>query len=584
MDKAEKARGQAGRVLHGIPAAPGFTFGPAVVWEEEDLAVPRYRAADPAAEWERLEQARLRARGEISDLKDRLVRDNGDGEAEVFEAHLLIVGDRALLKRARSAIEAGQNAEAGWMDAVEFYAAQLAALPDPTLSARSADVYDVGRRVLRLLLGKSAPGLRLERPAVIVARDLTPSQTAGLDREKVLAFCTAEGGPTSHTAILAKALGLPAVVALGPGLLSVAGGETLLVDGSAGDVTVNPDPERLGAFRRLSERSARQQEAALNAAREPAITRDGLWVEVVANIGGPEDVPGALAHGAEGVGLFRTEFLFLDRSSLPDEEEQVQVYRQVFDALQGLPVVVRTLDIGGDKAVRYLGFEQEANPFLGWRAIRMNEGRPDVFRSQVRALLRAGVGADLRIMAPMVSNLEEVRLARIFLEEARQSLQQEGLPCAQQVQFGVMVEVPSAAILAEAFARQVDFFSIGTNDLTQYTLAVDRTNARVAHLASPYHPAVLHLIDRTIRAAHNHGKWVGVCGELAGEALAAPLLLGLGLDEFSMAPALIPQIKSILRKCSLAECRDLAARALECSTTAEVLALLGEQAEAMGLR
>ncbi len=583
MGKPGETRVQAAQVLHGIPAAPGFALGPAAVWAEEALDLPRFGGADPASEQERLEQARARAREEIAALKEKMERETGGGEAEVFEAHQMFIEDRALLKRAQRAIEAGQNAEAAWMDAVEFYAAQLEALPDPTLSARSADVRDVGRRVLRLLLGREASGLRLERPSVVVARDLTPSQTAGLDREQVLAFCTADGGPTSHTAILAKALGLPAVVALGPGLLSVGEGEALLVDGGSGEVVANPDPERLEAFKRLAERSARRREAALSAAQEPAVTRDGLRVEVVANIGGPEDVPGALEQGAEGVGLFRTEFLFLERATLPTEEEQVQVYSQVFAPLEGRPVVVRTLDIGGDKAVSYLGFSEEPNPFLGWRAIRMNEGRPDVFRSQARALLRAGANTDLRIMAPMVSNLEEVHLARTLLEEARQSLLQEGLPCARQVQFGVMVEVPSVAILAEVIARHVDFFSIGTNDLTQYTLAVDRTNARVAHLASPYHPAVLRLIEGTIRAAHEQGRWVGVCGELAGEALAAPLLLGLGLDEFSMAPALIPQIKTILRKCSLADCRALAARALELSTTAEVQALLGEGAQEMGL-
>jgi phosphoenolpyruvate-protein phosphotransferase len=553
------------------------------VWADEELSTPRYTSVDPDGERDRLDRARAQAREELAGLKEKVARETQAGEAEVFAAHQMFLDDKALLKRALRAIEGGQNAEASWMDAVEFFAAQLESLPDPTLSARSVDVRDVGRRVLRHLLGRTAAGLQLEQPAVIVARDLSPSQTAGLDKGKVLAFCTAEGGPTSHTAILAKALGLPAVVALGQELLSVGEGEPLLVDGGAGEVVIAPDEAALGSFRQLAEQGARRRERAQASALEPAVTQDGLRVEVVANIGGPQDARAALAYGAEGVGLFRTEFLFLERDSLPGEAEQVKAYRQVLEALPGRPVVVRTLDIGGDKAVSYLGFSEEANPFLGWRAIRMNEGRPDVFRSQVRALLQAGAGADLRIMAPMVSNLEEVQSARRLLEEASLSLRAEGLPCAEEVQFGVMVEVPSVAVMAEVFARHVDFFSIGTNDLTQYTLAVDRTNARVAPLASPFHPAVLRLIEMTIQAAHRHDKWVGVCGELAGEVLAVPVLLGLGLDEFSMAPALIPAVKQALRNCTVQVCQEIAQQALACSTTAEVLALLKAQAEALKL-
>jgi phosphoenolpyruvate-protein phosphotransferase len=316
----------------------------------------------------------------------------------------------------------------------------------------------------------------------------------------------------------------------------------------------------------------------------PAITRDGHTVEVVANVGGVEDARSALSHGAEGIGLFRTEFLFLERSELPSEDEQFEAYRQVFEVMAGRPVVVRTLDIGGDKAVSYLGFTQEANPFLGWRAIRMIDERPEVFFHQIRALLRAGCSVDLRIMVPMVSNLEEIERAQGVLDQARGSLRDEGLSGADQVQFGIMVEVPSAALLADRLATHVDFFSIGTNDLTQYTLAVDRTNARVAHLASPYHPAVLALIHLTIQAAHSHGKWVGVCGELAGDVLATPLLLGMGLDEFSMAPALIPSVKQVLRRSSRAECQAIVSQALALSSTDLVLAYLQEQASRMGLQ
>ena len=505
------------------------------------------------------------------------------GEADVFLAHQMFVDDVALLKNTRAAIAGGLNAEASWMDAIEAFAAQLEALPNPTLSARAADIRDVGRRVLRHLLGHPAGSLQLNGPSVIIAADLSPSQTAALDKDKVLAFCTAQGGPTSHTAILAKALGLPAVVALGSDILSVTAGAYLLVNGIQGEVIIDPDEQALTSFKAISERSSLRQGLAAAEAELPAVTRDGFSVEVVANIGGLEDAHSAVANGAEGVGLFRTEFLYLNRTSLPSEAEQILAYRQVFDALGSRPIVVRTLDIGGDKAVSYLGLSQEANPFLGWRAIRMNEGRPDIFSSQLRALLQAGAGKDLRIMIPMVSNLAEVLQAKHMLVETQHDLQAAGLPCPQSVQFGIMVEVPSAALLADHIAPHVDFFSIGTNDLTQYTLAVDRTNSRVAHLASPYHPAVLQLISMTITSAHACGKWVGVCGELAGEVLAAPLLLGLGLDEFSMAPALIPALKLAIRKCNQSDCQTLAGQALALSTTNEVKDLLAIHAAALDL-
>jgi phosphoenolpyruvate-protein phosphotransferase len=571
------------RVLKGIPAAPGFAQGRAVFWAKEDLSVPRYTAPDPAAEQTRLNEARAKALEEVEVIQQKAALETHAGEADVFTAHQMFLDDVALLKKVQSSLEGGQNAEAAWMDAIESFANQLAAIPDPTLSARAADIRDVGRRVLGHLLGKSTGELQLDGPSVIVAADLSPSQTVGLDKEKVLAFCTAEGGPTSHTAILAKALGLPAVVALGEQLLSVTSGSVLLVDGNQGEVVVNPDEQRLAAFRMVSSRSNLRKEQALTAAALPAVTQDKRVVEIVANIGGLADAQAAMRFGAEGVGLFRTEFLYLERKDLPSEAEQIQVYRQVFDALGNRPVVVRTLDIGGDKAVSYIGFPEEANPFLGWRAIRMNEGRPDIFQSQVRALLRAAVGVDLRIMVPMVSSIEEVVQTRRMLDEVHRSLIDKGIPCADRVQFGIMVEIPSAALIADRLAPLIDFFSIGTNDLTQYTLAVDRTNSRVAHLASPFHPAVLRLIQMTVQAAHHYGKWVGVCGEFAGEVLAAPVLLGLEVDEFSMAPALIPTVKDAIRKCTQAECKTLAEQAVALSSTTEVIELLGAQAARLNL-
>lgn len=573
----------ANRVLRGIAAAPGLASGPAFLWNPQILAVPRSSGHAAEGERQRLQAARDKARAELSALKEQVAGVVRGGEDDVFEAHRMFLDDVALLKKVDTALQAGLNAEAGWMDAIESFAVQLEALPDATLSARAADIRDVGRRVLGHLLGQAPRDMRLQQPVVLVASDLSPSDTAGLEKEKVLAFCLEKGGPTSHTAILAKALGLPAVVGLGSAILSVAAGATLLVDGSLGQVVVDPDEQALLAFGKASDESSIHRREALAAATQPAITLDGVRIEVVANIGGLADAQAALAHGAEGVGLFRTEFLYLDRHELPGEAEQIQAYRQVLECMGDLPVVVRTLDIGGDKAVDYLGFEEESNPFLGWRAIRMNEGRPDVFRSQVRALLQAGAGKDLRIMAPMVSNIEEIALARQLLDEARAELQEAGLPTARSVQFGVMIEIPSAALIADRLAPMLDFFSIGTNDLTQYTLAADRTNARVAHLASPYHPAVLRLIQMTIQAAHAHHIWAGVCGELAGEVIAVPLLLGLGLDEFSMAPASVPSIKRAIRRCSQLECKKIAERALAASSIAEVVELLTAEARRLDL-
>jgi phosphoenolpyruvate-protein phosphotransferase len=459
----------------------------------------------------------------------------------------------------------------------------MEALPDPTLSSRAVDIRDIGRQVLGHLMGKPEEHLLLESPVIVIASDLTPSQTAGLEKEKVLAFCLEKGGPTSHSAILAKALGIPAVVGLGSQITTVTGGTQILVDGSQGLVIINPDEETTASFHQLTEHSKRRKEDAAASAHQSAVTLDGRLIEVAANIGGLSDADAALANGADGVGLFRTEFLFLNRRDLPGESEQVGVYKQVFDRLSDLPIVVRTLDIGGDKAVSYIGFEEESNPFLGWRAVRMNESRPDIFTSQVRALLQAGCGKDLRIMVPMVSNIEEISLARHLLDTARQKLISEGLPCASRVQFGIMVEIPSAAIIADRLAPALDFFSIGTNDLTQYTLAADRTNARVAHLASPFHPAVLRLIQMTIQSAHAHHKWAGLCGEMAGEVIAVPLLLGLGLDEFSLAPAMVPSIKQAIRKCTLTDCKGIAEKALSMTSISEVIGMLKEEAARLDL-
>ena len=428
--------------------------------------------------------------------------------------------------------------------------------------------------MLRRLLGRAGAAIQLDRPVIVVARDLEPSQTALLDKHKVLAFCTALGGPTSHTAILAKAIGIPAVVGLGDAVLGLESGAPLLVDGAQGLVVAYPEDATRAAFEGR-QASARQVAAGeLAQALERAVTQDGRRVEVVANIGSLADARAAVQAGAEGVGLLRTEFLFLNRDLEPDEDEQVAAYRAIFEALGRRPVVVRTLDAGGDKPIPYLDLPREANPFLGLRAIRLCLQRPELFMKQLRALLRAGVGCDLRIMFPMIATLEEIRQARQLLARARSELAARAVPACDRFETGMMVEIPSAVWMAEAFAAEVDFFSIGTNDLTQYTFAAERTNQEVAYLADACHPAILRQIQRVVQAARGAGRWVGVCGELAGDAQAIPILVGLGVDELSMAPASIPHAKAVLRSWSYPRACQLAEQALRVSTAAEVRQLV----------
>ncbi|NTU75424.1 MAG: phosphoenolpyruvate--protein phosphotransferase, partial [Anaerolineaceae bacterium] len=420
-----------------------------------------------------------------------------------------------------------------------------------------------------------------QEPVIIIAEDLTPSDTVAFDRSKILAFCTLKGGPTSHTAILARSIGVPATVSTPLPLEDIPNGTLLILDGSTGEVWVEPNEAELAEARKKQSAGNTQWAIILEAAQKPAFTRDGKQVEVVANIGSAADARQAVANGAEGVGLLRTEFLYMDRDSLPSEAEQINVYREIFAVMGSRPVVVRTLDIGGDKSVSYLGIKEEANPFLGWRAIRMVSERPEILVDQFRALLQAGVDSDLRIMLPMVSNIDEVIQAKNLLEISRCQLTEEGKAYAQNVQFGIMIEVPSAALLASHFAELVDFFSIGTNDLTQYTLAVDRSNERVANLASPFNPAVVTLIANTIQAAHAKGKWVGLCGEMAGDPLGTPLLLGLGLDEFSMAPKSIPEVKELLRGLTMEECRKIAQHVLTLPSAAAVEEYLKKEIAAL---
>ncbi|UYN90522.1 MAG: phosphoenolpyruvate--protein phosphotransferase [Anaerolineales bacterium] len=563
-------------MFKGVPAANGIAIGKPWVYHPQTAHIVRRTVSDVQKELARFEAAKHIAVQQLAGLQEKAHAEIGQHEAAIFEAHQMFLEDPELLKAiTRRVREELICAEAAVDEAVQEAAAELAAIEDEYFQARAIDLRDVGRRLVHLLLGvdtevKDFP----DEPVIVFAEDLTPSDTVQFERSKLLALVTVQGGPTSHTAILANSMGIPAIVSAPVDLAAVEHSTLGVVDGRTGEVLLDPSADKLEAFQAEQTRLQAKRAAAKARSQETATTTDGHQVEVVANIGNAQDALQALEYGAEGVGLFRTEFLFLDRHAMPTEFEQTNAYREIFDVMRGKPIVVRTLDIGGDKSVDYLGFKTEANPFLGWRAIRMMSERPDLLLSQFRALLKAGVDTDLCIMVPMVSRLTEVEQARALLRVAQEELTAEGVPFCQTLQFGIMIEVPSAVLVADHIAPLVDFFSIGTNDLTQYTMAVDRTNERVVNIASPFHPSVLRLIKLTIDAAHAQGKWVGVCGEFAGEPLAVPLLLGMGLDEFSMSPVSVPEVKDLIRRFSIEECKDVASRALRLPKTEAVQAYL----------
>ena len=558
--------------LQGIGASPGIAIGPGWVYRPVEVEIERLEYQNPDEEVSRLDEALVSAKDQLEFLCQKTLVEIGSEEAAIFEAHKMFLDDPELINSIHNLINGKRiNAEAAVDQVVESYAAEMGALKDEYFQARAQDIRDVGRRIIYCLSGVDAQSTELpHEPVIISADDLTPSDTVQFDREKILGLCTRRGGPTSHTAILARSLGVPAAVSVPFELDDIANCQMIVLDGMQGELVIDPSDDEIKTARDKMQTWQSEWQVQLSCADQPAVTLDGVTVEIVANIGNFEDAKQALEYGAEGIGLLRTEFLYMNRQTIPTEKEQVQAYQDIFEVMGDRPLVVRTLDIGGDKEVDYLGLSDEPNPFLGWRAIRMISERPEVLQHQMRALLQAGVNSDLRIMIPLVSNIEEVIQARKLLDESIQNLMQEGQPYAENVQFGIMVEVPSAALLVEHISKHVDFFSIGTNDLTQYTLAVDRTNERVAELASPFHPAVLKLIALTIKNAHENGKWVGLCGEMAGDPTATPFLLGLGLDEFSMAPTSIPVVKQVIRRLDKKQCIQIASQALELPSTAEV--------------
>jgi multiphosphoryl transfer protein len=564
--------------LAGIAAAAGLGIGPARRLTHASVAVPDRPARAPDQEWRELRDALEKTRRELEDARSRA----RDDEAGIFDAQLLLLGDDALLDPIRRAVfEQAASAPAAWSRASREVEGAYARLEDPNQRERAHDVADVARRVLARLAGEDEPTAPVEIDGVLVAADVAPADVVRLDPARVEGLATAGGGPTSHAAILARAAGIPAVVGLGSELLGVQDGTMLVVDGDDGVVHIDPDAPTLRGLSARRDASRARDEAARKQAVAPAATRDGVSVEVMANAGSLADAHAALTGGADGIGLLRTEFLFLKRDAAPDEDEQYRAYDAIAQVMGQRPVVLRTLDAGADKPLAYLDHGGEANPFLGVRGIRLGLQEPALLRTQLRAALRAAMSHPIRIMFPMVSTLEELTAARALVEEATSELRAQGWEAAPPA-IGVMIEVPSAALQAQLFAAEVDFFSIGTNDLAQYVMAAERGNERVARLADGLHPAVLRLIGEVGAAAEEHGIPAGVCGELAGDRLATALLIGLGITELSMAPPAVASIKAIVRELDSAAARAVARQALERDDAASVRALLRREAPADG--
>lgn len=551
----------------GIPASPGLAIGPVRFFKRSKYVVEA-TARDVDAEKGRLKEAIAAARVQLRDLFEEVKARSGMSQASIFLAHAEFLDDPELVAAVDALIETGASAGYAWQQTIEARVAELKQVDDPLIAARAADLGDVGGRVLSFLAHRIEEGPLLpDTPVILLAEDLTPSDTAGLDPALILGFCTAAGGPTSHSAIIARALNIPAVVGAGPALLNLAEGGEAILDGHRGSLYISPSPATLAAAREARQTMEAEREAEKLRCYEPALMTDGHRIEVVANIGKVEEAAQAVNAGGEGVGLLRSEFLFLNRISPPTEDEQFEAYREMVQALNGLPLIIRTLDIGGDKAAPYLDMPAEENPFLGVRGIRLCLARPDLFRTQLRAIYRAAQYGDIKIMFPMVSTVEDLEAAKAMAAEVRWEV---GAP---SVEIGIMIEVPSAVLMAEELAQEVDFFSIGTNDLTQYVLAMDRGHPILAKQADGLHPAVLRMIDRTVQAASAAGKWVGVCGGLAGDPRGSVILAGLGVTELSMSIPAIAAIKAQLRRTSSAKARALARQALACRSAAEVRAL-----------
>jgi len=547
--------------LKGIPGAPGIGIGTAQVLKKE-LDIPRFAVEDSKEELDRFYRALDQSKQQVSQLLERASKNGNKDVADIMQAHLMMLDDPEFLAKVKESIENEKlNAEFAVWSVGQEYIQFFEQMTDEYLKARAADLKDITERIIRNLTGTLLDLSQLPQNTVLVARDLAPSDTAQIDREHVVGLVTDEGGPTSHVAIMARSFQIPAVVGTKNATGEIKNGDLLVVDGNEGIVEVNPAEDSLKNYEQKQLQWKKEQSDLGELITVPSVTKDGAQVKLEANIGRPEEVEIALKFGAEGVGLFRTEFLFMDRNTLPSEEEQFEAYKKALEGMRGQVVTIRTLDIGGDKDLPYLGLQRENNPFLGWRAIRYCLDRRDVLKTQLRAILRASAYGKAAVMFPMISSVEEVVKAKEVLEEAKAELREEGQPFDEHVKVGIMVEIPSAAVAADLLAPEVDFFSIGTNDLTQYTLAVDRDNEKVREYYNPLHPAVLRLIKRVIDVGNTFGKEVAMCGELAGDDKATEILLGLGLQVFSMTPSSIPRVKKVVLSTNNEEAQAIAKKA-----------------------
>jgi phosphotransferase system enzyme I (PtsI) len=573
------------KVFRGIAVSAGVCRGKIVVLHRARHLITRQELDETeiAEATKRFEQSLVKTRQQITEVQRRVIKSMSASEGDIFDAHLLMLEDRVLIEEViRFIREQKANAEFAFHTVAERYVKVLEDADDNYLRERAADMRDLTNRVLdNLLEVKDAFDLRhLTEPCILVSHELSPSKTAQLDKKFVLGFATDIGGKTSHTAIMARSLNIPAVVGLQSVSQELESGTYALLDGYNGTLIVNPTDQTLFEYGQLAKIKASLGEKLREIQLQPAVTLDGKIIHLSANIEDQHDIAAVIANGAEGVGLFRTEFLFINREKLPDEEDQYKVYREVAAALKPQPVIIRTLDLGGDKFASHLELAQEMNPFLGWRAIRFCLAQPELFRAQLRAILRASAEGNVKMMYPMISGLDEWNQASVLVEKCKAELRAEGKPFDEKMDVGAMIEIPSAVLIANTLAKRVKFFSIGSNDLIQYTLAADRTNEKVSHLYEPTHPAILRLIKMTVDAAHAAGIWAGVCGEIAGDPMLAPLLIGLGVDELSAAPPVIAEVKYIIRRIKLTEAQALAEYALQSESPSQIFARCVEVARA----
>ncbi len=571
--------------LKGIAASDGVAVAKAYLLVQPDLSFSKVSVSDTDAEEKRLDEALAMSTQDLQFIRDKAAKTLGEAEAQVFDAHLMVLSDPELIGQIKQNITDNKvNAESALKEVTDMYISMFEAMDDNAyMQERAADIRDVTKRILAHLLQVTLPNpSMINEEVVVIAHDLTPSDTAQLDRQYVKAFVTDIGGRTSHSAIMARSLEIPAIVGTKEITAKVKADEIVAVNGITGDVIVKPTEEEKAEFLKAGEDFAAQKAEWEKLKLAKTVTADGKHFELAANIGTPKDLTGVNNNGAEAVGLYRTEFLYMDSPDFPTEDDQYNAYKTVLEGMDGKPVVVRTMDIGGDKELPYLKLPHEMNPFLGYRALRISLSSlgDDMFRTQLRALLRASVHGNLRIMFPMVATLKEFRAAKALYNEEKQKLVDEGVAVADDIQVGIMIEIPAAAVLADKFAKEVDFFSIGTNDLIQYTMAADRMNEQVSYLYQPYNPSILRLIKHVVDSAHAEGKWAGMCGEMAGDQTAVPLLMGIGLDEFSMSATSILKTRSLMKKLDTTKMQELANRALnDCDTMEEVVALVQEYAE-----